>query len=170
MVEIHMAHGYLLHSFLSPLSNGRTDAHGGDLDNRLRFPLAVVEAVRTAWPKHKPLACQISAVDGIDIGWTIEESEHLARHLKSAGVDLIDCSSGGMPIPGRRWSCPGPVASRCPSPRECARPCRFRPWRWARSPTHVRPRPSSVTATPTWSRSAGRCWSTRTGRTTPPRH
>lgn len=106
MVEIHMAHGYLLHSFLSPLSNGRTDGHGGALDNRLRFPLAVVEAVRAAWPAHKPLACRISAVDGIDIGWTIEESEYLARRLKASGVDLIDCSSGGMTLPRKEMLLP----------------------------------------------------------------
>ncbi|HAJ20608.1 MAG TPA: NADH:flavin oxidoreductase / NADH oxidase [Rhodospirillaceae bacterium] len=99
LIEIHMAHGYLLHSFLSPLANNRRDQYGGTLENRMRFPLRVVEAVRQAWPAEKPLSCRLSCVDGIGIGWSIEESQVLASALLSAGVDVIDCSSGGMVLP-----------------------------------------------------------------------
>ncbi len=106
LVEIHMAHGYLLHSFLSPLSNRRADAFGGSLDNRMRFPLRVVGAVRQAWPTDKPLACRISSVDGIGIGWSIEDSQLLAARLGDLGVDLIDCSSGGMTLPRKEMLVP----------------------------------------------------------------
>ncbi|WP_333827200.1 NADH:flavin oxidoreductase/NADH oxidase [Pararhodobacter sp.] len=101
LVEIHMAHGYLLHSFLSPLSNDRTDDYGGALENRMRFPLRVVEAVRTHWAPDKPLACRISSVDGVSVGWSIADSRILADRLRRIGVDLIDCSSGGMILPER---------------------------------------------------------------------
>lgn len=97
VLEVHGAHGYLLHSFLSPLSNHRTDAYGGGFENRVRFPLEVVEAVRAVWPEDKPLFFRISAVDGGDEGgWTIDDSVALARLLKKAGVDVVDCSSGGI--------------------------------------------------------------------------
>lgn len=99
LVELHMAHGYLLHSFLSPLSNGRSDDFGGSLENRMRFPLRVVSAVRDAWPQEKPLACRISSVDGVGIGWSLDDSLILAERLRELGVDLVDCSSGGMPLP-----------------------------------------------------------------------
>lgn len=95
IVEIHMAHGYLLQSFLSPLSNRRNDGYGGDRQGRMRFPLEVAEAVRAAWPKDKPLFVRISSVDGIDGGWELEDSVALAAELKARGVDVIDCSSGG---------------------------------------------------------------------------
>jgi len=95
IVEIHMAHGYLLQSFLSPLSNHRNDGYGGDRQGRMRFPLEVAEAVREAWPKDKPLFVRISSVDGIDGGWELEDSVALAHELKARGVDVIDCSSGG---------------------------------------------------------------------------
>lgn len=95
VIEIHGAHGYLLHTFLSPLSNCRTDNYGGELRQRMRFALEVAEAVRGSWPKGKPLFFRVSAVDGIEGGWTIEDSVELARTLKSLGVDVIDCSSGG---------------------------------------------------------------------------
>lgn len=95
IVEIHMAHGYLLQSFLSPLSNRRNDAYGGDREGRMRFPLEVAEAVRAVWPKDKPLFVRISSVDGIDGGWELEDSIALAHQLKARGVDVIDCSSGG---------------------------------------------------------------------------
>jgi 2,4-dienoyl-CoA reductase-like NADH-dependent reductase (Old Yellow Enzyme family) len=101
LVEIHMAHGYLLHSFLSPLANDRADRWGGDRDGRMRFPLAVVEAVRAAWPAGKPLACRISSVDGVGIGWSIEDSVALVGALLARGVDLVDCSSGGMVLSRR---------------------------------------------------------------------
>lgn len=106
LAEIHMAHGYLLHSFLSPLANRRSDDFGGSLENRLRFPLRVVAAVRAAWPAEKPLACRISSVDGIGIGWSLDDSLFLAKRLRELGVDLVDCSSGGMVLPRREMLVP----------------------------------------------------------------
>jgi len=94
MVELHMAHGYLLHEFLSPLVNHRDDNYGGSLENRLRFPLRVARAVRQEWPEELPLFVRISATDWMEGGWDIEQSVLLARQLKEIGVDLIDCSSG----------------------------------------------------------------------------
>jgi len=99
VIDVHAAHGYLLHSFLSPLSNTRKDRHGGSIENRMRFPLAVVEAVRAEWPADKPLFVRISSVDGIDVGWTIEDSIVFAKALAAHGVDVVDCSSGGMKLP-----------------------------------------------------------------------
>lgn len=96
VVEIHAAHGYLLHEFLSPLSNQRTDAYGGSIENRMRFPQEVVERVRAAWPDNLPLFVRISATDWVDGGWNADESVELARQLKARGVDLVDCSSGGQ--------------------------------------------------------------------------
>jgi 2,4-dienoyl-CoA reductase-like NADH-dependent reductase (Old Yellow Enzyme family) len=95
-VEIHSAHGYLLHQFLSPLSNQRTDAYGGSFENRTRLPLAVVDAVRGAWPAHLPLLIRISATDWAEGGWNADESVKLARLFREHGVDLVDCSSGGQ--------------------------------------------------------------------------
>lgn len=94
-VEIHAAHGYLLHSFLSPLSNQRTDRYGGCFENRIRFLLETAYAMRQVWPDAKPLTVRISCTDWVEGGWTLEESIELARRLKDEGVDLIDCSSGG---------------------------------------------------------------------------
>ena len=99
VIDVHAAHGYLLHSFLSPLSNTRKDRYGGSIENRMRFPLAVVEAVRAEWPADKPLFVRISSVDGIDVGWTIEDSIVFAKALAAHGVDVVDCSSGGMKLP-----------------------------------------------------------------------
>jgi 2,4-dienoyl-CoA reductase-like NADH-dependent reductase (Old Yellow Enzyme family) len=96
VIELHMAHGYLLNEFLSPLSNHRDDAWGGDLEGRMRFPLRVTRAVRAAWPQELPLFVRISASDWAEGGWTIEDSVVLARRLKEEGVDLVDCSSGGL--------------------------------------------------------------------------
>lgn len=96
LVEIHSAHGYLLHEFLSPLSNQRTDAYGGSFENRARLLLQVVDAVRGVWPAHLPLFVRISASDWAEGGWNIDESVHLAALLREHGVDLIDCSSGGL--------------------------------------------------------------------------
>ena len=95
VVELHMAHGYLLHSFLSPLSNRRTDDYGGPLENRMRMPLAVVQAVRAVWPEKLPFTVRISATDWTEGGWTADESVELARRLKAIGTDLIDTSTGG---------------------------------------------------------------------------
>src|SRR6201996_5160838 len=96
VVEIHAAHGYLLHEFLSPLSNRRTDEYGGSFENRVRLLLEVVEAVKSAWPPGYPLFVRISATDWADGGWNTEESVRLAGLLKEKGVDVIDCSSGGL--------------------------------------------------------------------------
>lgn len=95
VVEIHGAHGYLLHSFLSPLSNQRSDRYGGSFENRTRLLVETAQAIRTVWPESKPLFVRISCTDWVEGGWTIEESVELARKLKGDGVDLIDCSSGG---------------------------------------------------------------------------
>ena len=110
VIEVHCAHGYLLHSFLSPISNTRGDAYGGDLEGRVRFPLEVVAAVRDVWPVDKPLFVRISSVDGIDVGWGIDDSVALAKALKAIGVDVIDCSSGGMKLERQQnflWRGPG---------------------------------------------------------------
>jgi 2,4-dienoyl-CoA reductase-like NADH-dependent reductase (Old Yellow Enzyme family) len=96
IVEVHAAHGYLLHSFLSPLSNTRTDAYGGSLENRMRFPLEVVEAVREAWPAGKPLFVRCSSIDDVEGGWSLEDTLGFSRQLKEIGVDVVDCSSGGI--------------------------------------------------------------------------
>jgi len=98
-VEIHAAHGYLLHQFLSPRANRRTDAYGGSFENRTRFVLEVVDAVRAEWPAHLPLLVRISATDWAEGGWNIDESVELARLFREHGVDLVDVSSGGM-VPG----------------------------------------------------------------------
>lgn len=95
LVEIHAAHGYLLHEFLSPLSNRRTDDYGGGFDGRTRLLRDVVVAVRAEWPERLPLFVRISATDYAEGGWDLDQSVELARQLKALGVDLIDCSSGG---------------------------------------------------------------------------
>ena len=95
VVEVHAAHGYLIHEFLSPLSNTRTDQYGGSFDNRVRLCLEIVDAVRSVWPDPLPLFVRISATDWAEGGWEIEQSVELARRLHGHGVDLIDCSSGG---------------------------------------------------------------------------
>jgi 2,4-dienoyl-CoA reductase-like NADH-dependent reductase (Old Yellow Enzyme family) len=95
VVEIHMAHGYLLHQFLSPLTNRRTDEYGGSLDGRMRLPLEVARAVREAFPVERPVFARISATDWVEGGWDLEQSIVLARELGGRGIDLVDCSSGG---------------------------------------------------------------------------
>jgi 2,4-dienoyl-CoA reductase-like NADH-dependent reductase (Old Yellow Enzyme family) len=94
-VEIHAAHGYLMHEFLSPLSNHREDEYGGSFENRIRFTVDTAKAVRDAWPDDLPLAVRLSCTDWVEGGWNLEESVELSRRLKAVGVDLIDCSSGG---------------------------------------------------------------------------
>ncbi len=106
VAEIHMAHGYLLHEFLSPLSNRRDDEYGGSLENRWRFPLRVARVVREVWPQDLPVFVRISATDWVEGGWDLVQSVQLARRLKALGIDLIDCSSGGV-IPDARIA-PGP--------------------------------------------------------------
>jgi len=96
VIEIHAAHGYLLHEFLSPLSNRRTDQYGGSFENRTRMLKEIVTEVRESWPDRLPLFVRISSTDWVESGWSIEDSVKLARDLKPLGVDFIDCSSGGI--------------------------------------------------------------------------
>jgi 2,4-dienoyl-CoA reductase-like NADH-dependent reductase (Old Yellow Enzyme family) len=95
IIEIHAAHGYLIHEFFSPLSNQRTDEYGGSFQNRIRFLCEVVTAIQEVWPENLPIFVRISATDWVDGGWNIDESIELSRILKEMGIDLIDCSSGG---------------------------------------------------------------------------
>ncbi len=99
IAEIHAAHGYLIHQFLSPLCNKRTDEYGGSFENRIRLLLEVIEAIQKVWPHDLPLFVRISATDYADGGWDLEQSSKLSALLKTKGVDLMDCSSGGI-IPG----------------------------------------------------------------------
>jgi 2,4-dienoyl-CoA reductase-like NADH-dependent reductase (Old Yellow Enzyme family) len=96
VVEIHAAHGYLIHEFLSPLSNHRTDEYGGSYDNRTRLLKHVCKAVREEWPREFPLFVRVSSTDWVEGGWRVEDTVALAHHLSSCGVDLVDCSSGGI--------------------------------------------------------------------------
>lgn len=96
IVEVHAAHGYLIHTFLSPLTNRRNDAYGGDRNGRMRFMLEIAEAIRREWPHDKPLFVRLSAIDNHPEGWQLEDSLVLAGELKARGVDVIDCSSGGF--------------------------------------------------------------------------
>ena len=98
-IEIHAAHGYLLHSFLSPLTNFRTDEYGGSLENRMRFPLQVYDAVREVFPAERPVFVRISSVDGVSVGWSIDDSVKFAKALREKGVDAIACSTGGVKLP-----------------------------------------------------------------------
>jgi anthraniloyl-CoA monooxygenase len=111
MLELHCAHGYLLASFISPLTNQRTDAYGGSLEGRLRFPLEVFEALRAAWPAHKPMSVRISATDWAEGGITGDDAVAIARAFAEAGVDLVDVSTGqtvrdAQPIYGRMFQTP----------------------------------------------------------------
>ena len=111
MTEMHAAHGYLLASFISPLTNRRTDDYGGSLANRLRFPLEVFRAMRAAWPAHKPMSVRISATDWVEGGITPDDAVTIAQAFKQAGVDLIDVSAGqtsieAKPIYGRMFQTP----------------------------------------------------------------
>jgi len=107
VLELHMAHGYLLHSFLSPISNRRDDAYGGDLAGRMRFPLEVATAVRAVWPEDLPLWVRISATDWVEGGWDLEQSIAFSRELRARGVDVVHCSSGGLTPDARIPAGPG---------------------------------------------------------------
>jgi 2,4-dienoyl-CoA reductase-like NADH-dependent reductase (Old Yellow Enzyme family) len=96
VVEVHGAHGYLLHEFLSPISNKRTDTYGGDRTGRMRLPLEIAQIVRDIWPADYPVFFRVSSTDGIDGGWALDDTVALARELKTIGIDVIDCSSGGL--------------------------------------------------------------------------
>ena len=95
-IEVHSAHGYLLHEFLSPIANQRTDEYGGSLENRMRFPLQVFDAVRATFPADKPVGVKLSATDWMDAGWDVEQTIEYVRELQKRGVDWIDVSSGGV--------------------------------------------------------------------------
>ena len=95
VVELHLAHGYLAHQFLSPLSNTRSDDYGGPLENRARFAIRIARSVRSVWPEHLPVFARISATEWVEGGWDLEDSVRLCGWLKDEGIDLIDCSSGG---------------------------------------------------------------------------
>lgn len=115
LVEIHGAHGYLLHEFLSPLANRRTDRYGGSLENRIRLTMEVAKAVRDTWPRNLPLFVRISATDWVEGGWSVDESVELARRLRGCGADLVDVSSGGMVPHAKIPAAPGyqvPFAAR----------------------------------------------------------
>lgn len=110
-IEVHGAHGYLLHQFLSPIANHRTDEYGGSLENRCRYPLRVFQAIRAAWPSHKPMSVRISAHDWVEGGITPDDAVQIARLFKAAGADMIDCSSGQVsklekPVYGRMFQTP----------------------------------------------------------------
>jgi 2,4-dienoyl-CoA reductase-like NADH-dependent reductase (Old Yellow Enzyme family) len=107
VVEIHAAHGYLLHEFLSPLSNRRTDRYGGSLENRTRIVREVVEAVRREWPDRLPLFLRVSCTDWTDGGWDLPQTIELCRQVRPLGVDLVDCSSGGNVATARIPAGPG---------------------------------------------------------------
>lgn len=96
VIELHCAHGYLLNSFLSPLTNHRDDEYGGSLENRCRLPLKIAKAMRDFWPQDKPMFVRISATDWVEGGWDITQSIQLSKWMKEIGIDLIDCSSGGL--------------------------------------------------------------------------
>jgi NADPH2 dehydrogenase len=100
-IELHCAHGYLLHQFLSPVSNRRTDQYGGSLENRMRFPLEIFEAIRATFPADKPVGIKVSATDWVEGGWDIAQTIALAKELKARGLDWIDVSSGGV-SPGQK--------------------------------------------------------------------
>ena len=106
-LELHFAHGYLAHEFLSPLSNQRTDKYGGSFENRIRFAVEIVRAVRAVWPDKLPLTARISATDWTEGGWNPDESVELCRRFKSEGIDLIDCSTGGNVLGAKIPSAPG---------------------------------------------------------------
>jgi len=96
LIELHAAHGYLLHAFLSPIANQRTDAYGGDLDRRMRYPLEVFAAMRAVWPEDKPMSVRVSATDWTEEGFTIDQAVVFCRALREAGCDIIDVSTGGI--------------------------------------------------------------------------
>ena len=131
VVEVHAAHGYLLHEFLSPLSNQRTDDYGGSLRNRARLLLRVAEAVRKTWPAKWPMFVRISATDWVPEGWDLPQSIELAKWLNDLGVDLIDCSSGGT-APQSKYSC----RPRLSSAVRRSDPARGEDRHWRRRPDH----------------------------------
>lgn len=121
VVELHFGHGYLLASFLSPLSNKRTDSYGGSLENRMRFAVETAQAVREVWPAEKPLFARLSCLDGAEGSWAMEDTVLLAQALKAVGVDVIDCSSGGLTEETRRSNVPRGIGFQVPFAEEVRR-------------------------------------------------
>lgn len=107
VLELHAAHGYLLHEFLSPISNRRTDRYGGSIENRMRFPLEIFASLRAVWPRDRPLGARITGSDWIDGGWTVEDAIAFARELKRLGGDFVDVSSGGVTLDAKVSVGPG---------------------------------------------------------------
>ena len=126
-MQIHSAHGYLLHQFLSPISNRRDDEFGGSLENRMRFPLAVFDAVRQAFPADKPVTMRVSGTDWVDGGWDVEQTIAFAQALEQRGCAAIHVSSGGL---DPRQQIPVGPAIRCRSRARSSKPSAFR---WSRS-------------------------------------
>ena len=114
IVEVHAAHGYLIHQFLSPLANMRTDAYGGDLQGRMRLCLEVVETVRDVWPRDRPVFMRVSAVDGLNSRWSVDDTVELVRAAKERGVDVVTTSSGGIHGPGTATLTPRKPGSHVP--------------------------------------------------------
>ncbi|MFV0299505.1 MAG: NADH:flavin oxidoreductase/NADH oxidase [Paracoccus sp. (in: a-proteobacteria)] len=121
VVELHFGHGYLLASFLSPMSNQRDDIYGGSRENRMRFAVETAEAVRAVWPDHKPLFARLSCLDGLADSWTMEDTVALAEALGTAGVDVIDCSSGGLTEQTRASNVPRGIGFQVPFAEEVRR-------------------------------------------------
>jgi 2,4-dienoyl-CoA reductase-like NADH-dependent reductase (Old Yellow Enzyme family) len=116
-IELHFGHGYLVASFLSPISNKRTDGYGGSIEGRMRLALEIATAVRAEWPEDRPLFCRVSSVDGAEGGWGLDDSVVLARELGHVGVDVIDCSSGGLTEETRQMSVPRGLGFQVPFAR-----------------------------------------------------
>ena len=164
-LELHAAHGYLLHQFLSPIANQRSDEYGGSLENRMRFPLEVFDAVRAVFPADKPVGIQVSATDWVEGGWDLEQTIEFAQELKKRGVDWIDVSSGGV-SPLQKI----PLGPGYQVPFARGRQGGDRPHHHRGRPDHrsrSRPRRSSPRARPTWSRWRAACSTTRAGAGTP---
>lgn len=123
VLELHMAHGYLLHQFLSPLTNQRTDEYGGSLENRMRFPLRVATAVRQVWPEDLPLFVRLSCTDWVDGGWDLPQAIAFSLRLRQSGVDVIDCSSGGAVPDAKVPVAPGYQIQFSEAIRQATGPC-----------------------------------------------
>lgn len=157
ILELHVAHGYLLSSFLSPLTNLRTDEYGGDHAARARFPLEVFHAVRKAWPEDRPMSVRLSTHDWHEGGNTPEDAAIFARLFKEAGADMIDCSSGQVVKEESRSTA---ACSRHPFPTRSATRSRSRRLPSGRYPRPTTPIPSSLPVAPTSARLPARIWPT----------
>ena len=154
-IEIHTAHGYLLASFLSPISNTRNDEYGGDRNGRMRLPLEIVEAVRREMPETMPLFVRVSAVDGTQDGWNLDDTVAFAVKLKARGVDVIDCSSGGISGSATAAQVPRGLGFQVPFAERVARRRASRRWRSASFSKRSRPKQSWRMGRPISSPSAG---------------